>query len=54
MNTWDAWVHQQLQDREQARKDHDFSRADAIRDQLAAGGVTVADTPAGSTWDLSR
>ena len=54
MNTLDALVRQQLQERDQARKDHDFARADTIRDQLAAAGVTVADTPAGSTWDLSR
>ena len=54
MDTLDALVGQQLQEREQARKDHDFARADAIRDQLTAAGVAVADTPAGSTWDLSR
>ena len=54
MNTLDTLVRQQLEERDQARKDHDFARADVIRDQLAAAGVTVADTPAGSTWDLSR
>ena len=54
LDTLNALVSQQLQERDQARKDHDFARADAIRDQLTAAGVTVADTPAGSTWDLSR
>jgi len=34
--------------REQARADRDFQRADALRDQLAALGWTVRDTPEGA------
>jgi len=33
-----------------ARKNKDWGRADAIRDKLAAAGVTTADTPDGVRW----
>jgi cysteinyl-tRNA synthetase len=38
--------------REQARADRDFAAADRLRDQLAAMGVEVTDTRAGTTWRL--
>jgi cysteinyl-tRNA synthetase len=48
-----AWVEQMLADRQQARKDRDFARADAIRDELIAAGVVVEDTPQGARWKLA-
>ncbi|MCC9620474.1 cysteine--tRNA ligase [Thalassospira sp. MA62] len=39
--------------REQARQQRDFTQADALRDELAAAGVVVQDTPQGSTWTLA-
>ncbi len=39
-----------LEERQQARKNKDFARADEIRDQLAAEGVTIEDTPQGAVW----
>ena len=36
-----------LVEREQARRDRDFAKADALRDELAAAGFTVEDTPDG-------
>ena len=33
-----------------AKKDRDFARADAIRDDLATKGITLEDSPAGTTW----
>ncbi len=36
--------------RAEARKARDFSRADAIRDELAAEGVLLEDGAAGTTW----
>ena len=36
--------------RDQARADKDWARADAIRDQLAAMDIVIEDTPHGTTW----
>jgi cysteinyl-tRNA synthetase len=35
-------------ERDEARQDRDFARADALRDELVARGWTVEDTPAGT------
>lgn len=34
-----------------ARKDKDFARSDAIRDELNAAGVVIKDGPEGTTWE---
>ncbi len=39
-----------LAERTQARKDKDFARADAIRDELAQMGIEIKDSPEGTTW----
>jgi cysteinyl-tRNA synthetase len=39
-----------LAERQAARKARDFARADAIRDELAALGIEVMDTPEGPKW----
>ena len=36
-----------IDERQAARKAKDFARADEIRDQLAAQGITLKDTPQG-------
>nr|WP_255216563.1 cysteine--tRNA ligase [Pseudenhygromyxa sp. WMMC2535] len=41
-----------LAQRQQARKDKDFAKADLIRDLLAAAGVSIEDTPKGPRWDV--
>jgi cysteinyl-tRNA synthetase len=48
-----TWVEARLAERQQARKDRDFTRADAIRDELVAAGVVVEDTPQGPRWKLA-
>lgn len=48
-----AKVEDLLVQRKQARQDKDFARSDAIRDELAAMGVEVKDTPAGAVWDVA-
>ncbi|WP_027068976.1 cysteine--tRNA ligase [Novilysobacter defluvii] len=46
----DARVQALVDERAAAKKARDFARADAIRDQLAAEGVLLEDTPAGVRW----
>jgi cysteinyl-tRNA synthetase len=50
----DALVSVALEQRQAARARKDYAAADAIRDQLAAAGVVVEDTPAGPRWELAR
>jgi len=45
-----ADIESLLAERNQARYARDFQRADAIRIELEAAGVAIADTPQGSTW----
>ena len=49
----DALVRVALDQRTAARARKDFAAADAIRDQLAAAGVVVEDTPDGPRWSLA-
>jgi cysteinyl-tRNA synthetase len=52
MRALNALVDEMLSDRQRARADRDFARADAIRDRLLANGITVEDTPDGPLWTL--
>jgi cysteinyl-tRNA synthetase len=36
--------------REEARKNKDYGRADQLRDELKDRGIVVEDTPAGPAW----
>jgi cysteinyl-tRNA synthetase len=49
----DALVGVVLEQRTAARARKDYAAADAIRDQLAAAGVSVEDTPEGPRWSLA-
>jgi cysteinyl-tRNA synthetase len=48
----DALVRVALEQRQAARARKDYAAADAIRDQLASGGITVEDTPDGPRWSV--
>jgi cysteinyl-tRNA synthetase len=48
----DALVTAQLEARQQARANKDFTTADAIRDSLAAAGIAIDDTAEGARWSL--
>jgi cysteinyl-tRNA synthetase len=48
----DALVAIALEQRAEARARKDYAAADRIRDELAAAGVTVKDTPKGPTWSV--
>lgn len=39
-----------IQERERARAARDFAAADAVRDKLAARGIALEDSAAGTTW----
>ena len=39
-----------IEERQNARKERDFKRADEIRDQLLAAGIILEDTPQGVRW----
>jgi cysteinyl-tRNA synthetase len=43
-------IEAMIAERLEARKDRDFARADAIRDELAAQGIVLEDSLAGTTW----
>ena len=42
-----------LEQRAAARERRDFAAADAIRDRIAALGITIEDTPAGPRWSVN-
>ncbi len=46
----DEEIQKQISEREAARRQGDFARADALRDELAKAGVTLEDTKSGTRW----
>ncbi len=52
-DTLDVLISVALERRADARARHDFDAADSIRDQLAAAGVTIEDTPDGPRWSVT-
>ncbi|MFT4157615.1 MAG: cysteine--tRNA ligase [Microbacterium sp.] len=48
----DALVQTMIAQRATARADKDWAAADRIRDAIAAAGITLEDTPAGTHWSI--
>lgn len=46
----DEDIERLISERNEARKNKDFAKADAIRDQLKAKGIELKDTPTGVVW----
>ena len=44
------YIENLIEERNRARKDRKFSRADKIRDELAAMGIILEDGPQGTRW----
>jgi len=44
-------IMDKIQEREKARREKDWTRADEIRDQLAKEGIILKDTPEGVKWE---
>jgi cysteinyl-tRNA synthetase len=47
-------VVEQINARNAARKAKNFNEADRIRDELAAKGIVLKDSPTGTTWEVKR
>ena len=47
-----AYVEEMIEKRKAARREKDFARADAIRDELLQKGVEIKDTREGTTWSI--
>jgi cysteinyl-tRNA synthetase len=45
-------IEQKIAERMQARRDRDFARADAIRDEIAARGIELMDGADGTDWRI--
>ena len=45
-----AEINSLIAERNAARKNRDFKRADEIRNQLAERGILLEDTPQGTKW----
>ncbi|MET0820261.1 MAG: cysteine--tRNA ligase [Aeromicrobium sp.] len=48
----DSLVEGLLEQRQAARATKDFATADRVRDQLAAAGIDIEDTPQGARWSV--
>ncbi|WFR72404.1 cysteine--tRNA ligase [Prescottella defluvii] len=54
MGALDVLVQAELDRRQQARAEKNWSVADEVRDRLAAAGIAVTDTPSGPEWSLEQ
>lgn len=50
MENVDDWIEDLIQERQEARKNKDFQRADEIRDKLLAEKIELEDTRSGVVW----
>ncbi len=46
------YILAKIEERKAAKKEKDFAKADAIRDELAAKGIHIKDTREGTVWEI--
>ena len=49
-----AWIDEKIQERDIAKKNKDFAKADAIRSELLQNCVVIEDTKNGTIWKLKK
>ena len=49
-----AYINEKIEARRAAKKAKDFAAADAIRDELAAKGITLLDTREGTKFTITE
>jgi cysteinyl-tRNA synthetase len=52
-NLTDEEISQKIEERNQARNNKDFLKADQIRDELASQGILLDDSSDGTSWKKS-
>lgn len=48
----EAYVEEKIKERKAAKKEKDFAKADAIREELAQKGIVIKDTREGTVWEV--
>ena len=46
------YILAKIEERKAAKKEKDFAKADAIRDELASKGIAIKDTREGTVWEI--
>jgi cysteinyl-tRNA synthetase len=45
-------INAAINERKEARAAKDFAKGDAVRDQMAAKGIELRDSPSGTIWSI--
>jgi len=51
-NTFQKYIENKIEERNQAKKNKDFEKADSIRKELLAKNIKLIDTREGTTYEM--